>query len=103
MRWFLLLMILVFPSVHADDFIPWSRVVLSGGVHTMMGFAPPELRRADVLNIFIEGDGMPGVALKLAQDIGGNSVYIGRPCQYLRANRMNTCGKDVFQGEKDMK
>lgn len=100
MRWFLLLMSLVFPSVQADDFIPWSRVVLSGGVHTMMGFAPPELRRADVLNIFIEGDGRPGVALKLAQEIGANSVYIGRPCQYLRANRMNTCGKDVWTSHR---
>lgn len=66
MKLFILLLALVFPNAHADEPISWSRVVLCGGTYTMMGFAPPELRRADVLNIFIEGDGMPGVALAMA-------------------------------------
>ena len=100
MRLFLLLFALVFPSAQADDFLPWSRIVLSSGGNTMMGFAPPELSRADVLNIFIEGDGMPGVALKLAQDIGGNSVYIGRPCQYMMGNRLNTCNKEIWTSHR---
>ena len=99
MRLFIFLFAVVF-SAHADDTIPWSSFVLSGGTHTMMGFAPPELRRADVLNIFIEGDGMPGVALELAQHIGGNSVYIGRPCQYMMGNRMNTCSKALWTSHR---
>lgn len=100
MRLFLLLLALAFSRAYADDFTPWSRIVLSSGGNTMMGFAPPELSRADVLNIFIEGDGMPGVALRLAQDIGGNSVYIGRPCQYMIGNRLNTCNKEVWTSHR---
>ncbi|WP_297807851.1 alpha/beta hydrolase [uncultured Methylophaga sp.] len=100
MRWFILIMSLVLPSVQADDFVPWNRLILTGGPHIVMGFAPPELRRTDVLNIFIEGDGMPGVALQMAKDIGGNSVYLGRPCQYLKASRTNTCGKDVWTSHR---
>lgn len=100
MKLFILFFTLIFPAVHADEQVPWSRVVLSGGTYTMMGFAPPELRSTDVLNIFIEGDGMPGVALKLAQDIGGNSVYIGRPCQYLMGNRMNSCSKALWTSDR---
>lgn len=100
MKLFILLFGLFVSTAHADEQLPWSRIVLSGGTYTMLGFAPPELRSTDVLNIFIEGDGMPGVALELAQDIGGNSVYIGRPCQYLMGNRMNSCSKALWTSER---
>lgn len=100
MKLFILLLALLFsPAVVAEQ-IPWSRIVLSGGTHTLMGFAPPELRRTDVLNIFIEGDGMPGVALELAQSVGGNSVYIARPCQYLVGNRLNSCSKALWTSHR---
>ncbi len=100
MRLFMFLMALMFPSLHAAETIPWSRVVLAGGAHSMLGLAPPELRRADVLNVFIEGDGRPGVALELAQSISGNSVYIGRPCQYMLGNYMNTCNKALWTSHR---
>lgn len=100
MKLFILLFVtLVFP-VQAEDEIPWSRIYLTGGSHTIMGFAPPELQRADTLNIFIEGDGKPGVALRLAQNIGGNSVYLGRPCQYMIGNRLNSCNKALWTSHR---
>jgi hypothetical protein len=67
-------------AVFAEHDEPWSRIVLAGGQHVMLGFAPSTLSEADTLNIFIEGDGKPGVALELAQKVGGNTVYIARPC-----------------------
>lgn len=100
MKLFILLFVtLVFP-VQAEDEIPWNRIYLTGGSHTIMGFAPPELQRADTLNIFIEGDGKPGVALRLAQNIGGNSVYLGRPCQYMIGNRLNSCNKALWTSHR---
>lgn len=100
MKLFMIMFVaIVFPA-EAENDIPWSRIYLSGGSHTIMGFAPPELRRADTLNIFIEGDGKPGIALKLAQDIGGNSVYLGRPCQYLVGNHVNSCNKALWTSHR---
>lgn len=100
MKLFMLILALYFPVSWAGEPASWSRIVLSGGSHAIMGFVPPELRRADVLNIFIEGDGMPGVALELARDIGGNSVYLGRPCQYMIGNRLNSCGKSLWTSHR---
>lgn len=100
MKLFIIMFVaLVFPA-QAEDNTPWTRIYLSGGVHTILGFAPPELRRTDTLNIFIEGDGKPGIALKLAQGIGGNSVYLGRPCQYLIGNRLNSCSKALWTSHR---
>lgn len=101
MKLFMLLYAAFIFSVQADeDAVPWSRIYLSGGSHFIMGFAPPGLRRADTLNIFIEGDGKPGIALKLAHDIGGNSVYLGRPCQYMIGNRQNSCNKQMWTSHR---
>lgn len=100
MKLFILLLALSFAPRALAEQIPWSRIVLSGGVHTLIGFAPPELRRTDVLNIFIEGDGKPGVGLELAQSVGGNSVYIARPCQYLVGNRLNSCSKSLWTSHR---
>lgn len=73
MKTFLLLMLLTF-SVQASDTLSWNKRVITTCSHIMIAFSPPELTQANILNIFIEGDGEPGVALKLAQDTGGNSV-----------------------------
>lgn len=100
MKLFILLFVTLVLPVQAEDEIPWSRIYLTGGSHTIMGFAPPELQRADTLNIFIEGDGKPGVALRLAQNIGGNSVYLGRPCQYMIGNRLNSCNKALWTSHR---
>lgn len=100
MKLFMLLFVaFVFPA-QAEEDTSWSRIFLTGGPHVIMGFAPPELRAADNLNIFIEGDGRPGVALKLAHDIGGNSVYLGRPCQYSLGNRFNLCNKALWTSHR---
>lgn len=95
MKMFILMYVLSF-AVHANDVKSWNRMILSGGAHMMMGFYPPELEQADILNIFIEGDGAPGVALLLAQETGGDSVYIGRPCQYLKPGRYHSCNRELW-------
>lgn len=99
MKTFMLLFVLSF-SVQANEISTWNRLILSGGSHIMIGFAPPELKQAEILNIFIEGDGEPGVALKLAQETGGDSVYIGRPCQYLKATRFNSCNRELWTSHR---
>lgn len=99
MKIFMLVFVLSF-SVQANDISSWKRQILTGGSHIMMGFAPPELKQAQILNIFIEGDGEPGVALKLAQETGGDSVYIGRPCQYLKATRFNSCSRELWTSHR---
>jgi pimeloyl-ACP methyl ester carboxylesterase len=95
-----MVLFLFMSSALADSRQPWSRVVLSGGSHLMMGFTPPELSEADTLNIFIEGDGTPGVALDLAQQIGGNTVYLARPCQYMLSNLRNSCNKALWTSHR---
>jgi hypothetical protein len=100
MRLFAILFFLITTSTFADTEQRWSRIVLAGGQHLMMGFAPPQLSEADTLNIFIEGDGRPGVALTMAQEVGGNSVYIARPCQYMVGTRMNTCNKALWTSHR---
>lgn len=99
MKLFVLLFLFV-SSVMAQPDKFWNRVVLSGGQHLMMGFVPPELERADVLNIFIEGDGKPGIALDMAIGLGGNSVYIARPCQYMIGNHLNSCNKELWTSHR---
>lgn len=99
MKTFLLLMLLTF-SVQASDTLSWNKRVITTGSHIMIAFSPPELTQANILNIFIEGDGEPGVALKLAQDTGGNSVYIARPCQYLKATRIRSCNRELWTSHR---
>lgn len=100
MKLFVLLVgLVVLPGiVQADN--AWSRIILPGGTYTMMGFAPPELKAADTLNIFIEGDGRPGVALELAKSIGGNSVYLARPCQFMVGSWTSSCNKALWTSNR---
>lgn len=100
MKLFMVLLLFV-SSVHAQpEPMPWKRMMFTGGNHIIMGFAPPDLQYADTLNIFIEGDGMPGTALALAQSTGGNSVYLARPCQYLESTRFNSCDKAIWTSHR---
>ncbi|ODN66429.1 MULTISPECIES: hypothetical protein [Methylophaga] len=99
MKKFMLLFFLSF-AVQANDSTSWNRIILSGGSHIMIGFVPPDLIQAETLNIFIEGDGEPGIALKLAQESAGHSVYIGRPCQYLKATRFNSCNRELWTSHR---
>ncbi|MEX1200619.1 MAG: alpha/beta hydrolase [Methylophaga sp.] len=97
----LLIMLLLFVSpVEAQESAPWKRMLFTGGNHMVMGFAPATLHFTDTLNIFIEGDGKPGIALDLVRSTGGNSVYLARPCQYLDGHRFNSCGKAVWTSHR---
>ena len=51
MKMFMLLFLLSF-TVQANDISSWNRLILSGGTHIMISFVPPDLKQADVLNIF---------------------------------------------------
>ena len=99
MKLFIVLLLFVSP-VKAQDPAQWKRMLFTGGNHVIMGFAPPTLYFTDTLNIFIEGDGRPGIALELARNTGGNSVYLARPCQYLEGSRFNSCGKAVWTSHR---
>lgn len=96
----LIVIFLYFYSAHALAAVSWNRIILSNGPYILMGFAPENLKRADTLNVFIEGDGKPGVALDLAENIGGNSVYIGRPCQYFNLKMQNACSKAIWTSDR---
>ncbi len=99
MKLLILLLLFVSPA-DAEESAPWKRMLFTGGNHMIMGFAPATLHFADTLNIFIEGDGKPGIALDLARSTGGNSVYLARPCQYLDGSRFNSCGKAVWTSHR---
>lgn len=96
----LIVILLYFYSAQSLAAISWNRIILSNGPYILMGFAPEDLKDADTLNVFIEGDGRPGVALDLAQKIGGNSVYIGRPCQYFNLKTQNACSKEIWTSHR---
>jgi pimeloyl-ACP methyl ester carboxylesterase len=96
----LFILVLYLYSVSSYAGISWNRVILSNGPFLLMGFVPDELQQTDTLNIFIEGDGKPGIALDLAKQIGGNSVYIARPCQYFRPSSNRSCSKEVWTSHR---
>lgn len=99
MKLFIVLLLFVSPA-QAQEPAPWKRMLFTGGNHMIMGFAPPTLHFTDTLNVFIEGDGKPGIALDLARSTGGHSVYLARPCQYLDGGRFNSCGKAVWTSHR---
>jgi hypothetical protein len=78
----------------------WNRILIPGGAFVMIGYAPSDLVFTDTLNIFIEGDGEPGIALKLAQNTGGNSIYIARPCQFIQSKTSSLCNKDIWTSHR---
>ncbi|KKM70090.1 hypothetical protein LCGC14_1444240 [marine sediment metagenome] len=100
MKLLVLLFLFSFSVDAAEISSPWTRVIISNAQHTMVGFVPTELRAADTLNIVIEGDGKPGIGLSLARSIGGNTVYIARPCQYSFGKRYTTCDKELWTSHR---
>ncbi len=101
MKLLIIVLLLLSSKMAVSDTSPtWNRIILSGGAYTLMGLAPPELRAADTLNIFLEGDGAPGTALELAEFIGGNSVYIARPCQYFSRQQFTNCDKALLTSHR---
>lgn len=99
----------------ADD-AGWRRDVLDGGPFALAVFAPPALRQADMLTVYIEGDGFAWVdartpsfdptprdpvALRLALgDPDGHAVYLARPCQYVTGADRRNCGKKYWTSHR---
>lgn len=98
MKFFAVLAFL-FSSVAYAESTTWQRVILKGGSLPVVAFFPSTLSEADTLNVFIEGDGQPGIALDMAQKIEKNSIYIARPCQFLRIGGQG-CNKAVWTSHR---
>lgn len=84
----------------------WSKVALETDHFTLQAFMPNVLRQADVLTIYIEGDGLAWrsanspstnptpsnpLALKLALLDTGPAAYLARPCQYIEQHQSKNC------------
>jgi dienelactone hydrolase len=84
-------------SIAADH--NWEAGILASGHFNFVAYAPRQIRSADTLTVYIEGDGFAWVTgarpsndptprnplalrLALAQPFG-NAAYLARPCQYV--------------------
>ncbi len=98
MKLFAVLFLFSFSAFSAEN-PPWHKIIISGGNLPIVAFFPSTLTDVDTLNVFIEGDGKPGIALKMAQKIGKNTVYIARPCQFMRPGS-SMCNKEVWTSHR---
>lgn len=81
----------------------WTPLSLEAGAFTLRAYVPSRIRPADMLTLYIEGDGLAWITstqpsgdptpirplalqLALAQP-AGNAAYLGRPCQYGQAGQ----------------
>jgi pimeloyl-ACP methyl ester carboxylesterase len=92
-------LVFLFSSVVYAEGATWQRVILKGGSLPVVAFFPSTLTETDTLNVFIEGDGRPGIALDMAQKVEKNSIYIARPCQFLRIVGQG-CNKAVWTSHR---
>lgn len=100
---------------HADALaaeLDWRAEVIAAGEFDLLAYAPQHIRQDPRLTVYIEGDGfawvsrsMPSadptprepLALRLAlKQPAGNAVYLGRPCQYVDAER-TACPERYWQ------
>jgi hypothetical protein len=95
----LAVVLFLFSSFSYAENAAWQRVILKGGSLPVVAFFPSNLTEANTLNVFIEGDGRPGIALDMAQNTGGNSIYIARPCQFLRIAGKG-CNKAIWTSHR---
>ncbi len=92
-------LVFFFSSVSYAGNTTWQRVILKGGSLPIVAFFPSTLTESETLNVFLEGDGQPGIALDMAQNIEKNSIYIARPCQFLRIGGQG-CNKAVWTSHR---
>ncbi|MEI2417377.1 alpha/beta hydrolase [Orrella sp. JC864] len=94
----------------------WQRLDLDAGAFVLAAFVPPGLSRADVLTVYIEGDGAAWVdagtpafdptprdplALRLAiRDPRGKAVYLARPCQYVEGQARRGCSAGYWTARR---
>lgn len=90
----------------------WRAEVIAAGEFDLLAYMPQRIRPDPRLTVYIEGDGfawvsrsMPSsdptprepLALRLAlKQPSGNAVYLGRPCQYIDAER-TACPERYWQ------
>jgi dienelactone hydrolase len=98
MKLFAVLIFLLSTASYAEN-VTWQRIILKGGSLPVVVFYPSTLNQTDTLNVFIEGDGSPGIALNMAQQIQKNTVYIARPCQFLKIG-LQMCNKEVWTSHR---
>lgn len=94
----------------------WHRLNLDARTFMLAAFVPPDLRQADTLSIYIEGDGLAWIdaatpsfdptpldplALRLAlRDPAGAAVYLARPCQYVAGAERRGCEAKYWTGHR---
>ena len=94
----------------------WLRSNLDGGPFVLVAFVPPKLQQAEVLTIYIEGDGLAWInastpssnptplnplALKLAlRDPSGTAVYLARPCQFVSKEDKRGCQRQYWTEQR---
>lgn len=92
----------------------WQRLDLDAGQFILAAYAPHTLIRADILTVYIEGDGLAWVdshtpsldptprnplALRLAiGDSREHAVYLARPCQYVTGGARRNCTNRYWTG-----
>jgi len=90
----------------------WRAELIAAGEFDLLAYTPQHIRQNTRLTVYIEGDGfawvsrsMPSadptprepLALRLAlKQQAGNAVYLGRPCQYVDAER-TACPERYWQ------
>lgn len=93
----------------------WQSLQLNAGIFRLQAFAPTHFAKGERLTLYLEGDGFAWISarqpsndptplnpqalhLALAQP-AGNAAYLGRPCQYLGANR-KPCRQRYWTGAR---
>jgi Serine hydrolase (FSH1) len=93
----------------------WSKVALETDPFTLQAFMPKSIVQADVLRIYMEGDGLAWVqptipsanptpknplALRLALLDKKPAVYLARPCQYIADNQSKNCTQKYWTSHR---
>jgi dienelactone hydrolase len=94
----------------------WQMLNLDAKAFVLAAFVPPDLRQADTLSIYMEGDGLAWIdaampsfdptpvdplALRLAlRDAAAGTVYLARPCQYVAGAARRNCEAKYWTGHR---
>ncbi|MDO9283046.1 MAG: hypothetical protein Q7T88_11765 [Methylotenera sp.] len=93
----------------------WKSEEIKSEVFTLKVYLPIEPKKTEVLNIYIEGDGLAWInsstpsfdptpanplALKLAMLDTGASVYLARPCQFVGVEQQRGCTKKYWTSHR---
>jgi len=104
-------------NLHADTLASdhgWQRLQVPAGKFNLMAYVPKSTAHADVLTVYIEGDGLAWlsgsqpsenptpihpVGLELAlHHPRGAAAYLARPCQYVELDTETGCSRAYWTG-----